>query len=97
MHSKGGKGALYLHLGQDTVVCTQEIVGIFDLDAASLSAHTRAYLSAAQKAGGVAEVSQELPKSFIVMAQPPGRVYISPIRAATLLKRSSTVQSLFLE
>lgn len=76
---------MYLHLGQDVIVHTREILGIFDLDTASLSKHTRDYLARAEKGRRVVNVSLELPKSFIVT----GRcVYISPISAATLLKRS---------
>lgn len=76
---------MYLHLGQDVIVHTREILGIFDLDTSSLSKHTRDYLSRAEKARRVVNVSMELPKSFIVTAH---HVYISPISAATLLKRS---------
>ena len=76
---------MYLHLGKDVVVHTGEILGIFDLDTASLSRHTRDYLARAEKGGRVVNVSQELPKSFIVT---PQRVYISQISAATLYRRS---------
>lgn len=76
---------MYLHLGQDVIVHTREILGIFDLDTASLSKHTRDYLARAEKGRRVVNVSLELPKSFIVTAH---KVYISPISAATLLKRS---------
>ncbi len=76
---------MYLHLGQDVIVHTREILGIFDLDTASLSKHTRDYLARAEKGRRVVNVSLELPKSFIVTGE---RVYISPISAATLLKRS---------
>lgn len=88
---------MYLHLGQDSVVCLNDIIGIFDLDAASLSAHTRSYLTSAQRLGCIVEVSQDLPKSFIVTMNPQKHVYISPISTATLLKRSSAAQSLYLE
>ena len=45
----GGVAGMYLHLGQDVVVRHQDILGIFDLDNASVSRITRLYLSAAQK------------------------------------------------
>lgn len=80
---------MYLHLGQDTVVRSRDIVGIFDMDNTTLSKHTRAFLADAQKGGRVFNVSMELPKSFVVCV---GRdrdeiVYISQISAATLRKR----------
>ncbi len=79
---------MYLHLGQEVVVHSEQILGIFDLDTASLSRHTREYLARAEKEGRVVNVSMELPKSFIVTGGNHARVYISQISAATLLKRS---------
>ena len=40
---------MYLHLGGDTVVDSESIIGIFDLDNATLSVKTRELLSRAQK------------------------------------------------
>ena len=77
---------MYLHLGQNTVVRTKEILGIFDLDTATVSAKTRAFLKTAQDAGKVISVSQELPKSFILCEN--GSVYISQLSPATLLSRA---------
>lgn len=57
---------MYLHLGQDTTVRTSEIIGLFDLDTASLSRHTRDYLTGAEQSGRVINVTEELPKSFVV-------------------------------
>ena len=76
---------MYLHLGQNTVVRTKEILGIFDLDTTTVSAKTRAFLKTAQNAGKVISVSQELPKSFILCEN--GNVYISQLSPATLLSR----------
>ena len=50
----GGKEKImYLHLGQDCIIRTKEILGIFDLDSATLSKHTRDYLTRAEKEGRV--------------------------------------------
>lgn len=76
---------MYLHLGQNTVVRTKEILGIFDLDTTTVSTKTRAFLKTAQNAGKVISVSQELPKSFILCEN--GNVYISQLSPATLLSR----------
>ncbi len=80
---------MYLHLGQDTVVTTESIIGIFDIDKCTVSKKTRDYLSAAEKAKRVVNVSFELPKSFVVCEQDGVlKVYISQISAKTLLLRS---------
>ena len=82
---------MYVHLGQETVVKEDEIIGIFDLDSATVSKHTRKFLEKAEKSGKVVNVSYELPKSFILCGKSNSRqskVYISQISSSTLLKRS---------
>lgn len=85
---------MYLHLGQDTVVRTGHIVGIFDLENATTAAATREYIARAQKNGEVVNVSMELPKSFVVCCENgKTKVYISQISAQTLLKRANAGSS----
>ena len=61
---------MYLHLGQNTIVHESEILGIFDLDITSQSYRTRQYLNRAERNGEVVSISEELPKSFVVCAEP---------------------------
>lgn len=81
---------MYLHLGQDTVVRVDEIVGIFNMETSTISKTTRNYLADVQKSGKVFNVSMELPKSFVLCCDKNGKetVYISQISSATLLKRT---------
>ena len=80
---------MYLHLGQDTVIKTETIVGIFDLDTSTVSKRTRDYLAQAEKSGKVVNVSMELPKAFVVCSeQGKTTVYISQISSSTLRKRT---------
>ncbi|MBQ9553061.1 MAG: DUF370 domain-containing protein [Clostridia bacterium] len=83
---------MYLHLGQDTVITIENILGIFDLETTTVSKATRDYLSKATKDRRVVTVSSELPKSFVVCRNENGgtTVYVSPISPSTLLKRSRT-------
>lgn len=83
---------MYIHLGQDTVVKKADIIGIFDLDNATVSKRTRDYLTKAEKDGRVINVSFELPKSFIVCQSKNNKqiIYISQLSSATLLKRSES-------
>ena len=87
---------MYLHLGQGTVVRTAEVVGIFDLDNTSVAKATRQYLARAQKGGRVVNVTDELPKTFVVAIDEEGSttVYISQISAATLKKRANYITEL---
>ena len=76
---------MYLHLGQNTVITTREIVGFFDMDNTTVSKTTRDFLSQAEKSGRVKYVSYDLPKSFILCDS--GKVYVSQLSPATLLLR----------
>ena len=60
---------MYLHLGKGTVVNTDEIIGIFDLDITSQSHLTRKYLNMAEKAGQVINAAEDIPKSFVVCCE----------------------------
>lgn len=79
---------MYLHLGQDTVITTESIVAMFDIDACTVSKKTRDFLAEAEKKGQIVNVSFELPKSFVV-CEKHGKtvVYISQLSTKTLLKR----------
>ena len=80
---------MYLHLGKGTVVSKTEIVAIFDLDITSQSHLTRKYLSMAEKSGQVVNVSEDIPKSFVVCERNGKRtLYLSQMSSATLLKRA---------
>lgn len=81
---------MYLHLGQSMVIPFREVIGIFDLDNASYSHLTRTFLRQAEEEGRVVNVSEELPKSFVLCRNQAGiiRVYISQLSSSTLLRRA---------
>ena len=59
-----------LSLGAGVSVATEDLLGIFDMDTATVSAVTKTFLNPAQKDGRVDVVGAELPKSFVVVAKP---------------------------
>jgi len=84
---------MYIHLGQNIVVSEADVIGIFDLDNTTSSHITRKFLSSAEKAGLVVNVSEELPKSFIVSGKDNIiTVYLSQLSPQTLLKRTETTR-----
>jgi predicted transcriptional regulator len=88
---------MFLHLGQDTVILTDEIIGIFDLDTTTVSKTTRDYLTKMEKSGKVINVSSDLPKSFILVRNKKTgdkKIYISPISTQTILKRIENINYL---
>ena len=86
---------MYIHLGRDTVVTARDIVGIFDIDTSSVGKRTREFLKKAEDSGSVINVTDDLPKSFVICQDNMGtKVYISGISPATLRKRASYVDGL---
>ena len=82
---------MYLHLGGDVAVNTKDIIGIFDMDNTTVSAKTRAFLKKAQKNGEISDVTEDLPKSFVVTKRADKIcVYISSLATRTLLKRANS-------
>ena len=84
---------MYLHLGQNVVVPEADVIGIFDLDNTTGSIITRKFLGYAEKAGSVINVSDELPRSFIVSEKDKEiTVYLSQLSPQTLNKRSESMR-----
>ena len=78
----------YLHLGKDTSIEINNILGIFDMDTSTVSKHSRDFLSLCEKENRIVNVSFELPKSYIVYDfDGEYSVYLSPLNSATLLGR----------
>lgn len=75
---------MYIYLGGNTVISSNEILGIFDMDTATVNKATRDFLSNSEKNKKVIYVNYELPKSFIVCKD---KIYICPLNTSTLLKR----------
>ena len=82
---------MYLHIGQNVVVPTSSIIGIFDMDNSTSSHLTRAFLNRAEKEGRLINVWDDLPKSFVVCrSEGETIVYLSQLGTQTLLRRSES-------
>ena len=64
---------MYVLLG-DSVISDRDVVGVFDMDATTVSVRTRDFLKKAQDGGRVVNTSYELPKAFVVTKE---KVYIT--------------------
>ena len=86
---------MYLHLGNEIVIKNDDIIGIFDIENTSVSKITREFLASAEQRMQVTNVTNELPKSFVVTSGKSGsRVYISQISAQTLKRRTGFIEGL---
>ncbi|MCI2058437.1 MAG: DUF370 domain-containing protein [Oscillibacter sp.] len=81
---------MYLHIGQNELIPDRRIIGIFDLDKAGYGKRAREYLSRAEEEGVVLDLSDDLPKAFVVCDHPYHRqiIYLSQLAPATLQKRA---------
>ncbi|MGN1119749.1 MAG: extracellular matrix regulator RemB [Oscillospiraceae bacterium] len=75
---------MFLFLGGETTVRKKDVIGIFDIEECSVSRITADYLNACQKSGKIENVSEDMPKSFIVTEK---KTYISNVSNATINKR----------
>ncbi len=79
---------MYIHIGKDVVVQDTDIIGIFDLDNATVSKRTREFLNINEKKGNVINVAEDLPKTFIICKKNSDTViYLSQISSSTLRRK----------
>lgn len=80
---------MYVHAGNNRIIRIRSIVGIFDMDTATVAYPTREYLKKAEKDGRMVNIKEEIPKSFIVTAGDNGedKVYVSQISTQALAGR----------
>ena len=81
---------MYLHLGNEVTIRTRDLIGVFDLDSATVSKDTKEFLRRCEDNDMVTNVSSDLPKSF-VLCRYNGEIqaFISAISSMTLKKRAS--------
>ena len=60
---------MYLHIGNGEIVNNEDIIGIFDMDTATISAVSRRFLSEAERKKEIFYGDSDIPKSFIVCAE----------------------------
>ena len=67
----------------------RDIIAILDMETTSVSKKTREFLREGEKRGQVINVSEDIPKSYVLCNDNgENRIYISQISSATLLRRS---------
>ena len=87
---------MYIHLGNNVMLPTNEKIGIFDIENTSISKRTRDFLNRAEKEGRVITITYDLPRTFVIAGKTlkDSKIYISQISSSTLLKRTGYIDSL---
>ncbi|MBR2972077.1 MAG: DUF370 domain-containing protein [Clostridia bacterium] len=60
---------MYLHIGNGKSVKREDIIGIFDLDTATVSKITKNFINKCQKEGKVIYLDSDLPRAFILLKE----------------------------
>ena len=79
---------MYLNIGNDMSVRESSVVGIFDMDNATLSSITRKFLSGKQKRLMIETAAVEIPKSFVLFEENGlYKICFSPLSSSSLRGR----------
>ncbi len=83
---------MYLHIGNGETVRQKDILGIFDMDTATVSGVTREFLSRAEKEKRLFYKDDSLPRTFLILNKKENtRVLLSHISTQGLLERSTKI------
>jgi len=81
---------MYLHIGQNVMILKKNIVCIMDIENTTNSNITKKFLKNMQINGQIINVTNDLPKAFIVYKEKNiTSVYITQFSSSTLIKRYS--------
>ena len=85
---------MFLHLGNNISIPIESVIGVFDLELTTVTVYARDLLKKAEVEKRVVSVSDDMPKSFIIVQEKLygngdkiDIVYLTPISASTLRKR----------
>lgn len=79
---------MFLHLGENIMIRTKDIVMIFNVETSSYSGDTLNFLKLAEEDGFVEKIGHEKLKSCIIAeVNRKSKIFLSPISSVTLLKR----------
>lgn len=76
---------MFLHIGNNVLLKSSEIIGIFNVSALQEDTKGRRFLNEVRQRGGIEDISEGKASTIILTDD---RVYITRISSATLLARS---------
>ncbi len=79
---------MYLHIGNGESIKKESVIGIFDLDTATVSKITKKYINEKEKEGKIEYTDHDLPRAFIVCSDKgEEKVKLSRISSVGLRQR----------
>lgn len=82
---------MFIHIGENKVLCVEEVMGIFDYTVIADSDITKEFIDKKRDSGRVVRFSEKRSKSFIICEN--GEVLLSPISSKTLEERYRNLSS----
>ncbi|TDQ38336.1 extracellular matrix regulator RemB [Aureibacillus halotolerans] len=82
---------MFIHIGEDVVVRSEDVVAILDRVLLDSSLITQEFINETQKDRLVFDLAEGMTKSIVVMKE---AVYFSPLSSVTLKKRADMIQDL---
>ena len=80
---------MYLHVGNEIVTNTRDIIGIFDMDNTTVSRQGRRFLPESQNKGFIINATDDLPKSYVVTKRnDETKIYVSSYSPQMLSRRA---------
>lgn len=89
---------MFLHLGENILVCTKDIIAILDIKSTLYSKYSKEFLKVCEEEGFINKTRVDKPRSIVVTEILENKtvrkikVYYSPISAVTLQKRANFVK-----
>ncbi len=83
---------MYLHIGNKKSVKKRDIIGMFDLDTATVSGITKKFISKNEKEGRVEYTDSDLPRAFLLVEE-RGEYNIKLSRISTVGLRQRAEQT----
>lgn len=81
---------MYLHIGNDHMVMSDDVIGVFDIEATTVSRDTKDFLNAAAKRKCDVSCTDDIPRCFVVAFDREyldEKVYVSRVSPSTIEKR----------
>ncbi len=83
---------MYISIGENNIINVRNIIGIFDLDRLTVYKSNRKYLSSCEKNGIIKNMTENLPKSFILYFNNINNknsinIYLSCLNTGTIFKK----------
>ena len=76
---------VFIHVGNGCILKNKDIIGVFDLDNATIMKTSREFINSEEKKGRIESVFEDIPRSFVVSND---KTYLSSLNTVSIIRRS---------